>query len=478
VPERRTPNSRLAAVIAESGWSHAQVAAAFVRVAAENGAREFTRVGRSHVSHWVTGTRPSGRAPAFLCEALSRRTGRVITASDLGLSDHETPGSWQVDWDGDTLTELVEFGRQDVDTDRRHLLAAATFSLSGLALPDTAWWDRLADQGNQRTPGSSPGSSPSSSSGAGRVGRGELEAVRETASLLYRLDQRRGGGHARTVVVQYLLSDVTPHLRGRYGDDQVRREMFALAGRLACLSGWMAFDEADHATAQRWYVTAVKLAAEADDAPLAGYVLRAMAHQAVDLGHGRRALDLSAASLEGRRYRCAGPRERALLGVVRARALAAAGDSPAAARAITQAETDLATATADGDDPARLSNTGEGELAHQTACALHDLGDLAGAAREFSRSIRTRNSTTPARRAYALTLSRLGAVQARQGNVEQACATWARALDAMDGVRSGRTRQAATDMRTVLSPFRSRKIPGAAEVCSRAEAYLATAKAV
>jgi hypothetical protein len=110
VPERRTPNSRLAAVIAECEWSQAQVAAAFVRIAAENGAREFARVGKSHVSHWVTGTRPSGRAPAFLCEALSRRIGRVITAADIGLADHETPVPGQIDWDGDTLTELVEFG--------------------------------------------------------------------------------------------------------------------------------------------------------------------------------------------------------------------------------------------------------------------------------------------------------------------------------------------------------------------------------
>jgi hypothetical protein len=145
------------------------------------------------------------------------------------------------------------------------VVVMANVSLAGLALPDTDWWDRHADPGNRRT----RSSSPSSSSGVGRVGRGELEAVRETASFFYHLDQRRGGGHARTVVVQYLLSDVTPHLRGRYGDDQVRREMFALAGRLACLSGRMAFDEADHATAQRWYVTAVNLAAEADDAPLA-----------------------------------------------------------------------------------------------------------------------------------------------------------------------------------------------------------------
>jgi hypothetical protein len=196
-----------------------------------------------------------------------------------------------------------------------------------------------------------------------------------------------------------------------------------------------------------------------------------MAHQAVDLGHAQQALDLSSASLEGRRYRGAGPRERGLLGIVRARALAAAGDSSAAVRTITQAETDLAAAAAGGDDPARVFFFAEASLAHQTACALRDLGDLSGAAREFSRSVRTRNASV-ATRAYALTLGELGAVQARQGYLEQACSTWASALEAMDGVRSGRTRRVAVEMRTVLSPFRSRKIPGAAEVHSRAGAYL------
>ena len=32
-----------------------------------------------------------------------------------------------------------------------------------------------------------------------------------------------------------------------------------------------------------------------------------------------------------------------------------------------------------------------------------------------------------------------GALEAQAGNLEKACATWNQALDAMDGVRSGRT---------------------------------------
>ncbi|GAA2188089.1 hypothetical protein GCM10009848_27700 [Micromonospora lupini] len=65
-------------------------------------------------------------------------------------------------------------------------------------------------------------------------------------------------------------------------------------------------------------------------------------------------------------------------------------------------------------------------------------------------------------------------MQARQGEIEEACATWSRALDAMDGVRSGRTRQVAAEMRAILSPYQNRKIRGVQEIDARAKSYLST----
>jgi hypothetical protein len=44
------------------------------------------------------------------------------------------------------------------------------------------------------------------------------------------------------------------------------------------------------------------------------------------------------------------------------------------------------------------SSLGEASLAHETACALRDLGDLPRAARQFERSVRTRHAATPPRR--------------------------------------------------------------------------------
>lgn len=452
-------NARLAAVIAETGWSHAQVAGAFIRVATESGARELAGVGRSHVSHWVGGSKPSGRAPVILSEALSRRLGRIITLDAIGLTDQSRSGD-AMDWCADTLAALADLGRADVDTERRRVLGNAAYSVAALSLPSESWWEQMARRGTARN-----------STGACHVGYGDMAAVRDMVSIFSRLDQRRGGGHARTAMVQYLTSDVASYLRGNFPNDQLRREMFSAASELAYLCGWTAFDNMEHPIAQHYFTVAVKLAAEADDPPMAGHVLRAMAHQAVDLGHARHAVDLAVASMDGDRYALACPRERALFGVVYARALAATGQKQAAA-ALIRAEDDLVAAEPGDEEPGRVFFFGEASLAHETACALRDTGDLSGSVREFRRSVRTRKAATFTR-THAVTLGYFGAVQARQGAVEEACATWSSALDTMDGIRSGRARQAAVDMRSALSSFRRRGIQAVTDVDARASSYLA-----
>jgi DNA-binding XRE family transcriptional regulator len=405
---------------------------------------------------------PSGWVPAVLCEALSRRLGRTVTLNELGLTVQLLSSRAALDWRADTLIALTDLGKVDVDMERRRVLAAATYSVAALAVPDEPWWTQMAARGTARA-----------TAKAREVGRGDLEGVREMASIFSRVDQRRGGGHARTALVQYLTSDVATYLRESYIDERVRKDMFSVASELAYLSGWMAFDNAEHSIAQHYFSVAVKLAAEADDPPMAGHVLRAMAHQAVDLGHFRRGLELAGASMDGKRYRMASPRERALFGVVYARALGAAGRKSAAAEALITAEDDLASATTSDDEPSRVFFFGEASLAHETACTLRDTGDLSGAVTQFRRSVRTRKATTFTR-THAVTLGYLGAVHLRRGEIDQACSTWSTALDAMDGIHSARARQTVVDMRAALSAFRRSGVPATVELDARACAYLNT----
>ncbi len=144
------------------------------------------------------------------------------------------------------------------------------------------------------------------------------------------------------------------------------------------------------------------------------------------------------------------------------------GDSPASlasARTFSRSCSGVRCGT-----PARVFFFSEASLAHETACALRDSGDMAGAAEQFQLSVRKRKATTFTR-THAVTLGYLGTVQARSGELEQACATWTSALDAMDGVRSGRTRNVAREIRATVAPYRH--LAGVSEIGERAADYLA-----
>ncbi|MEU0843524.1 Tat pathway signal protein [Streptomyces sp. NPDC005962] len=380
---------------------------------------------------------------------------------ELGFAAPTSSVRSAMDWRVDPLIALTDLGRLDLDVIRRHVLSNTVYSVAGLTLPQEAWWSDMAAHRPDRE-----------LSRARKVGRSDVDSVQEIVATFSRIDQRRGGGHGRRALVEYLRTDVAGFLSGHFSNAQVRRDMFSAAAELAYLSGWMAFDNQQHAIAQHYFTLSVKLAATADNPPLVGHILRAMAHQAVDLGHHQQALHLATASMNDKRYNLATPRERALLGVIYARSLAATGQKHAAAQALLKAEDDLTAATPDIKEPSRTFFFAEASLAHETACTLRDSGDPKGAVREFRRSVKTRKASS-FRRTHAVTLGYLASVQASQGSLEEACSTWSRALDAMeDGVYSGRARDTVVNMRRLLSPYRPRGVPFISELDARAAAYL------
>ncbi|MFF7115507.1 Tat pathway signal protein [Streptomyces albogriseolus] len=458
----RTRNVKLAAVIAQAGLSQARLATRIRSVAAEHGANELAGVGQSHIAKWVGGVLPEPPGPRILAETLSRSLGRLVTLADIGLTadtdELELPA-----WSDDPLTTLVTLGSKDmVDIDRRHLLATSAYSVAALALPDDQWFERATDRARARKPLSSY-----------VVTGQDVDDVREMTAIFSRRDQKRGGRAGRAALVAYLRTDVAELLSSRFLSDDIRRSMASAAAELAYLAGWTAFDGREHPLAQRWLTIATGLAEEAGDAPLAGHILRAMAHQAVDLGQPQEAVRLAEASLSSRRYAHACWRERSLLGVVHARGLAAAGEKKAAVAALLRAEQDLGRANDGEDEPNRVFFYTEASLAHETAAALRDLGDLKGAETQFHRSVRTRRAQFA--RTHSVTLGYLAAVQAQQGHLDSACETWSQALDAMTGVQSGRAKETVVQMRRALSPFRNRAGSQIAELDARARSMLSQA---
>ncbi|MEU6403875.1 Tat pathway signal protein [Streptomyces sp. NPDC046985] len=453
-------NTKFEALLAEAGWSRAQAASAFVRVAHENGLAGHCHVTRQHVQHWVSGHVPSGHSPIIVCEALSRRLHRVVTPAEAGFTTPDSPVRGALDWRVDPLTTLTDLGSTDLDSSRRRLLRGGVYSAAALTVPAETWWTEMA-----RHPAAE------ASPAAKRVGQGDVENVREMTLAFSGMDQRRGGGHGRTALVEYLSTEVSRCLVGRFPSEAVRRDMFSAAAEASYLSGWMAFDNGLHDIAVPYFALGLKMAATAADAPLSGHILRAMAHQALDMRLPQKALELSTASTHGQRYLSATPRERALLGVVHARCLAATGHPQEASAALLRAEDDLGNAHDGVEEPSRTFFFGAASLSHETACALRDLNDPKGAISQFERSVRKRGPAF--RRTHAVTLGYLGAAQVSTGSVEEACATWGKALDAMEeGIYSGRARQRVEEMRSLLSPYRRRGIPAAVELEARAAGYL------
>ncbi|MGW4890652.1 Tat pathway signal protein [Kitasatospora sp. NPDC004240] len=454
-----TRNTRLEAVIKELGWSQDRLAGHLRRIAHEEGAEELQSVTRSHISQWLRGVKPSGRAPAILCQTLARGLGRPVTPAEIGLTgpaEHTTVTGWDVD----TVSALVDLGDSSMIS-RRQMLG---YSALGV-LPPARWWQERPEQARRRTPVSSL-----------VITAAHVESLREAMIFFSSRDQRLGGGAGRAALRAYLHTDVATYLAARIPTDQLRRELLSAAGELTYMDGWMTFDSGAHALAQHSFTVALALAAEADDPALAGHILRAQAHQAVDLGHPRQALNYAEASVDTRRYGHASARERALLGVVHARALAAAGRSQEAMAALTRAEKDLDRADATGgqDEPGRVGFFSRASLAHETACTLRDLGDLKTAEAEFADSVRSR--PLPQTRTRVVTLGYMGDVQVRRGHVDAACATWNQALDTMTdaGIQSGRARDTVVRMRQVLSPVRARGGSAAAELDHRAAEFLRT----
>jgi hypothetical protein len=108
----------------------------------------------------------------------------------------------------------------------------------------------------------------------------------------------------------------------------------------------------------------------------------------------------------------------------------------------------------------------------RTAKVFETLGDCGNSARSYATAAASRPGATYAR-IIALDLVAQAEQQAQQGGIEQACATWDRAIDTMAAVKSTRTLKAVRSLRGDLRPYRARGVRAAAELDERARVFLA-----
>ncbi|MFD5411150.1 tetratricopeptide repeat protein [Streptomyces nojiriensis] len=428
----------MADVIAESGATYYALARAIRSVAAEAGQRLST--GPSAVAYWVAGGTPSGRTPFYIAEALTRRTKRRVTVAEIGLGC-EVGGAMEVD----PLVAIADLGRSVMQRRRDFLGAAFTGAAVGLPLV----YDHEAVSAMLRA----------AEAGAS-VGPAEVRTVRQLTETFRSADERLGGGHGLTTVTAYLTDTVAPMLTARFPSAAVRSEAFGAAAQLACLVGWKHHDLGREGAAQRYYLLGYQLACEADPNGHAAWMMRALTHQALDLGHPGSCPELAEAAL----HRAAGKVDRqteALLLVTCARAYGACGQATKAARALLAAED----AVADTGDPVPDYAAASGPVAATVAShmgkTLTAMKDHTAAERHYRRALAGRTPSTYQLK-HGLTMANLGKSVAGQYRHEEAVGLWARSLDFMGGVVSDRNRQAVREIQAAATRYRKRGVAGAA----------------
>lgn len=451
----RTPNQQLKELVAQSGLTYAALAKAVRAVAAECGTA--LRTNKSTVEHWIAGVTPQGDTGRYLAVALSRRLGRLLTPADLGLAPPEEDDSIGLALEDDPIDALLPMWRFELD--RRRFLTTSAYSVAAAALPLT-YVQEIAD----RTATARSGHT---------VGMAEVAAVRDMVRVFSEMDERHGGQHGRSALVQYLRDDVAPLCRGRFRTEELRQQMLSAASRGVHLLGWKSYDAGQQGLAQRYYLQSYALAVESGIPGHDGFVMRTMAMQGLKLHRPEHCLGLAETGLNHAKGKVDAQTE-SLFRVVHAHTLAKAGQRTAA---LAEAARASALLTADPGDEVPFWALAWGPPAasvySRNAKVYETLGDHRTAAEHYGRAANARPAGTYAR-IVALDLVAGAEMQLKRGQIEQACTTWNRALDHMDGVRSVRTRKAVTRMRGDLGRFRTRGVRCAAELDERAIDFLAS----
>ncbi|POX40547.1 regulator [Streptomyces sp. Ru73] len=466
---QRTPNRRLAALIAEAGFSNAGLARRVDQLGLEHGLD--LRYDKTSVTRWLRGQQPRGTTPALIAEVFTRRLGRRLSAQDLGL-DACAPVYAGLEFAA-TPAEAVDIvsGLWRKDSGSHAELRKIAFTPAGLVVPSRDWLIGRADervargeQGPETGPPRVPAQlrtgvprqrrpdradRPDPAHGY-RVSAGDIAALRSVAELFRTLDHAYGGGHARQALVRYLEHEAEPMLRGSYSESTGRR-LFSATADLTRLAGWTSYDITAHGLAQRYFVQALRLAQAAGDRAYGSYVLITMSRQAVYLGHGREAVQLARVAQQGIG---SGPPPlvQALLHTAEARGHAVMGEVRACTASLARAERALEAARPGDEVPhwARLFD--EAQLADEFGHCHRDLQQYRAAAQHAERSLQLRGAGYARSRLLCrivLATARLGL-----GELEQACTLGAEAAVQAAEMRSVRVHEYVRDFERRLEPYR------------------------
>lgn len=322
--------------------------------------------------------------------------------------------------------------------DRRAFLIATGATLTGAA---DHW---LASLGHP---------APATPTGRLTVTAGMVDHLEQRLDDLRHLDDTLGGGGLRTLAAEELkftagLLDDARHTRA------IGTRLHSAVAEGARLCGWLSFDSGHHAAAQRYYLTALRAAAVADDHATGANTLAFMAIQTYSTGNPADAVDLVDVAHNALGRGGSTPRVRAMLHARIARAYAKTGQAKECAHALNAAYDAHARGPHD-DDPAWCYWLSTGELENLAGSCALDLGDPARALHHFEAALAAAYDQDGYHRDHALYLTRTAEAHLAQGDIEHACASASRAVTLLGGVASARSSSTLDGFSDKLTPYRN-----------------------
>ena len=416
--EPKEQNLRLRSLLDEAAMSNKGLARRVVALAATRG---LTGVRCDHTSvlRWLAGEQPRPPVPELAAEVVGNALGRKVSETELGMTPSDLPGDLGLQLPtGWTETVATSTALWRADVQRRRFLVNAVFTSAALPASALRWL-------------TSPPAAAPSASGTRKVGRADINAIRELTRSYREMDNRLGGGKLRTSVVSYLDDHVSRLLTAGSYREETGRQLAAACGELSQLAGWVAYDSGEHGLAQRYLTQALAYARHSNDHALAAEILAAQAHQALYLARPDEAVDLArAAQAAAVRHGSATLLTECL--VMEAHGHAARNDAHACGTALARAEQTFDRAARE-DDPAWLSYFDEAYLAARYARRSLDMD---------SRYVRGR----------AFNLSLLATAYAAQDEPIQASAVGRQALDLTVRLTSARSVRYVRDLVRTLRP--------------------------
>jgi hypothetical protein len=239
--------------------------------------------------HWRdAGGVPRSPLPALTAYVISRRIGRVVTASDLwpGLHDasdgtlvFESSTGMETPWTAASTMRIAEDWLLGGLVDRRLFLAV---SGSALARAIGIYLNAEIGFGSADLPPTAPDDPL-------------IDQIEASVPRLQVLDDEQGGAAGLNYVGAQMRAVLLVLREGGHTDSSRQRLLHALAD-LAQLAGWKAIDAAQNGLAQRYLFTGLRAAHEAGYRSMEAHILADLSFQSASVGDVRDGVTLGEAA--------------------------------------------------------------------------------------------------------------------------------------------------------------------------------------